>query len=56
MNDKIDHEIDRLLKWLDKHVTEQRRIGLQPIAIILLIVALVAAVGWCIDHVRPAIH
>jgi hypothetical protein len=52
VNDKIEDGIDRLLKWLDKHVTEQRMIGLQPIAIIVLLVAL----AWCVSGVFRFFH
>jgi hypothetical protein len=52
VSDPPNDAVERLLKWLEKHVTEQRAIGLQPIAILLLVVLLV----WCIASVGKLFH
>lgn len=41
-----DNDAARLLRWLQENVTEQRQVGLQPIAIIVLSAALMLAGAW----------
>jgi hypothetical protein len=39
-------DLERLLRWLDRHVTEQKKIGVQPIALIVVSAALILALTW----------
>jgi hypothetical protein len=42
---------DKLLAWLEKNITEQRAVGLQPVTIVVLSSALIFALWWCWKHV-----
>lgn len=41
-----DEAVGKLLKWLEKHVTEQRRIGIQPVALVVISSVLILAIAW----------
>jgi hypothetical protein len=41
-----DHPLDRLVRWLDRHVTEQRTIGIQPLALLVVSSMLILSIAW----------
>jgi hypothetical protein len=38
-----EHPAERLLRWLERNVTDQKRVGLQPITIVVLTAASIMA-------------